>query len=255
MKRLFLFFAALSLLLCSCGGNGAPLPSEPDGPAGPVQPLETGSPVPGDVGAVLAALDTAADDALAYALDGGGSAEDMLALSQVFYGSFTRAGAEEALFLFRWKTRPLHGAGYDRTLAAVWDLAEGALLAQRTFRGDRVTVQALPGAEDGRCRVFVLCDTQGAGVWVQTQELLLAGRDGWSAQGLGSAWWRPYRYDPEASTETFSYCVPGHEPEEFLVFSVSGRMAEDSSMTYTLTEAGTLRWYGAFRFESAAEGT
>lgn len=203
---------------------------------------------------LLEQLDPQADDTLAQALDGEQDLQEALIPSELFYGSFTQAGADEVLILYRFPDTPPHGAGYDHAIAALYDRDTRQLLSQRSLTGDRVSVHVFPTQGDGRCRVFVLCDTEGAGAWTQTQELFLIDARQWQSQPLDPTWWIPYQYDRESYTETFTYCVPGHTPDTLLACSVTGTLNEEAGMEYTLTARGTLRWdsgSGGFLYEDA----
>ncbi len=205
---------------------------------------------------LLEQLDPQADDALAQALGNGQDLQEALIPSELFYGSFTQAGADEVLILYRFQDTPPHGAGYDHAIAALYDRETLQLLSQRSLAGDRVSVHVFPTQGDGRCRVFVLCDTEGAGAWTQTQELFLIDARQWQSQPLDPTWWFPYQYDRESYTETFTYCVPGHTPDTLLVFSVTGTLNEGAGMDHILTARGTLRWdagSGGFLYEDAPD--
>lgn len=205
---------------------------------------------------LLEQLDSQADDVLAQALDDGQNLQEALIPSELFYGSFTQAGADEVLILYRFQDAPPHGAGYDRAIAALYDRDTRQLLSQRSLTGDRVSVHVFPAQGDGRCRVFVLCDIEGAGAWTQTQELFLIDAGPWQSLPLDPTWWIPYQYDGESYTETFTYCVPGHTPDTLSVYSVTGTLNEEAGMEYTLTARGKLRWdsgSGSFLHESAAD--
>lgn len=205
---------------------------------------------------LLEQLDPQADDALAQALGSGQDLQEALVPSELFYGSFTQAGADEVLILYRFQDTPPHGAGYDRVIAALYDRDARRLLSQRSLAGDRVSVHVFPAQGDGRFRVFVLCDTEGAGAWTQTQELFRIDAGQWQSQPLDPTWWIPYQYDGERYTETFTYCVPGHTPDTLLVFSVTGTLNEEARMDHILTARGTLRWNagcGNFLYEGSLD--
>ena len=90
------------------------------------------------------------DEVLASAENKGVALRDMLTLSSIECGSFTRDGAREMLVLVKVNGKYLaHPDGFDRTIAAIF-AQDSSLLCQTTFAADNVFVTSLDEPAENR---------------------------------------------------------------------------------------------------------
>jgi hypothetical protein len=165
---------------------------------------------------------------------------EILEVSQIFYGSFTKANSTEELVLFRFSDTPTHVAGADRVIAAVYDVDTQKILAQGSFDGDQNRVYVLQNA-DGLNDVLLLADKYEQGTVSQQQKLFCISDGAFSETDPLTTYGRS---EESIEFEDYSliYCTL-IDSDKLLLFDIIGTWdSEQSAYDLKYSYKDTLSW-------------
>jgi len=106
---------------------------------------------------LISQIDWTLDDYLDSIDSDQAAKSDLLTLKSLTQGHFSSNTANELLALFH--VDAVHGAGLDRTIAAIYDRASLKIKTQHSFGADKVSLYILPGNSQGDSLLFIGCTT------------------------------------------------------------------------------------------------
>lgn len=106
---------------------------------------------------LISQIDWTLDDYLDSIDSDKDAKSDLLTLKSLTTGHFSSNTSDELLALIH--VDAVHGAGLDRTIAAIYDRASLKIMTQHSFVTDKVSLYILPGSSQGDSLLFIGCTT------------------------------------------------------------------------------------------------
>ena len=106
---------------------------------------------------LISQIDWTLDDYLESIDADQGAKNDLITLRSLTPGHFSSNTSDELLALFC--VDAVHGAGLDRTIAAIYDRTSLKIMTQHSFISDKVSLYILPGSSQGDSFLYIGCTT------------------------------------------------------------------------------------------------